>query len=130
MAAQGKDVYFITLRNLTLETRVQFRVASGDIRGGRTGTTESFSPSSSIFFRLVIIPPPPHAVCDSPDKATHYHTVGTKLGASSLTWNIVGFSLEDGRSLSLRNVGIYLQVHIALQPRTITSTKQKRNLSC
>jgi hypothetical protein len=27
--------------------------------------------------------PRPHDVCDSPDQATHYRTLGTKLGASS-----------------------------------------------
>jgi hypothetical protein len=27
----------------------------------------------------------PHAVCDSPDQAAHYHTLGSKLGGSSVT---------------------------------------------
>jgi hypothetical protein len=32
------------------------------------------------------------------------------------------FSLEHGGSMLLRNVGIYLRVHTALQPRRPTST--------
>jgi hypothetical protein len=32
------------------------------------------------------------------------------------------FRHEDGDSMFLRNVGIYLQVHAASQPRTITSS--------
>jgi hypothetical protein len=41
-----------------------------------------------VFLRVVrfspvsIIPPlPPHEVCDSPDQAAHYQTLGPKLGA-------------------------------------------------
>jgi hypothetical protein len=33
---------------------------------------------------------PPHEVCDSPEQAVHYHTLGTKLGASSLTRHLAG----------------------------------------
>jgi hypothetical protein len=40
---------------------------------------------------IITIPPllhthlsQPHEVCDSPDQAAHYHTLGTKLAASSL----------------------------------------------
>jgi hypothetical protein len=43
-----------------------------------------------LFPPLIIIPPllhthlsPPHEVCDSPVQAANYHTLGTKLGASS-----------------------------------------------
>jgi hypothetical protein len=46
---------------------------------------------------LIIIPPllhtrlpPPHEVCNSPDQGAHYHTLGPKLGASSLTWHLAG----------------------------------------
>jgi hypothetical protein len=44
------------------------------------------------FFPANIIPPllhihlsPPHEVCDSSYQAAHYHYLGPKLGASSLT---------------------------------------------
>jgi hypothetical protein len=33
---------------------------------------------------------PLHEVCDSPDQAAHYHVLGPKLGASSLTWHLAG----------------------------------------
>jgi hypothetical protein len=36
--------------------------------------------------------------------------------------NIKLFSSEDGSSMFLRNTGIFLQVHTALQPRRPTST--------
>jgi hypothetical protein len=32
----------------------------------------------------------PHEACDSPDQAAHYHTLGPKLGASSLTQHLAG----------------------------------------
>jgi hypothetical protein len=32
----------------------------------------------------------PHEVCDSPDQAAHYHALGPKLGASSLTRHLAG----------------------------------------
>jgi hypothetical protein len=32
------------------------------------------------------------------------------------------FSPEDGSSMFLRNFGVYLQIHTALQPRTLTTT--------
>jgi hypothetical protein len=32
----------------------------------------------------------PHEVCDSPDQAARYHTLGPKLWASSLTWHLAG----------------------------------------
>jgi hypothetical protein len=34
---------------------------------------------------------PPHEVCDSLDQSTHYHALGPKLGASSLTWYLLVF---------------------------------------
>jgi hypothetical protein len=51
---------------------------------------DRFSPISSVFPCQYIIPPllhlpPPHELCDISDQAAHYHTVGPKLGASSLT---------------------------------------------
>jgi hypothetical protein len=49
------------------------------------------------FSPVSIIPPllhthlsPPHVVCDSCDQAPHYHTLGPKLGASSLTRHLAG----------------------------------------
>jgi hypothetical protein len=30
----------------------------------------------------------PHKVCSRPDQAAHYHTLGPKLRASSLTWHL------------------------------------------
>jgi hypothetical protein len=33
---------------------------------------------------------PPHEVCDSSDQAEHYHTLGPKLGASTLTLHLAG----------------------------------------
>jgi hypothetical protein len=82
---------------LTVETAVQYRVTSSVVRRGRSGT-------GAVFLRFLqffpvnhqsIIPPllcihlsPPHEVCDSPDKAAHYHTLGPKLEAVSLTWHL------------------------------------------
>jgi hypothetical protein len=31
---------------------------------------------------------------DSPDQATHYHTLGTKLEASSLMWRLAGLGVK------------------------------------
>jgi hypothetical protein len=33
-------------------------------------------------------------VCDSPEQAAHYHTLGAKLGASSLTWHFAGLGVK------------------------------------
>jgi hypothetical protein len=83
---------------LTSETQVQSRM----IRGRRNNTLVGFLPSSSVFPLLIIIPPllhthlsPPHEVCDSPDQEAHYHTLGTKLGASSLTRHLTGFVVKS-----------------------------------
>jgi hypothetical protein len=50
---------------------------------------------------LIIIPPllhthlsPPHEVRDSPDQTAHYHTLGPKLGASSLTQHSAGLRVK------------------------------------
>jgi hypothetical protein len=53
------------------------------------------------FLLKTIIPPllhthlsPPQEECDSPDQATHYHTLGAKLGASSLTRHLAGLGVK------------------------------------
>jgi hypothetical protein len=73
------------------QCRAQSRMTSGEIHGGWSGTGADFSPSF-VFPPLIVIPPllhthlsPPHGVCDSHDRAAHYHTIGPELGASSLT---------------------------------------------
>jgi hypothetical protein len=86
----------------TAETRVQSRVTSSEIHGGRSGW--DYSRFVSQFFGaplLIIIPPllhthlsPPYEVCDSPDQAAHYHTLGPKLGAASLTRHLAGLGVK------------------------------------
>jgi hypothetical protein len=49
-----------------------------------------FSPVSIISPLLIIHLSPPHEVCDSPDQVAHYHNLGPKLGASSLTRLLAG----------------------------------------
>jgi hypothetical protein len=63
--------------------------------GSRSGTRAGF-PQVLRFSPASIIPPllqtrlsPPHDVCDSPDQAAHYHTLGHILEASSLTRYLV-----------------------------------------
>jgi hypothetical protein len=85
---------------------------------------DGFSLSSSVFPCQYIIPPllhtylsPPREVCSSPDQATHYHTLGPKLGASYLTrhwagteerspskfwWNLMSIVSEQFPSLILK----------------------------
>jgi hypothetical protein len=60
-----------------------------------------FSLSSLVLLLLVIIAPfvhsrlpLPHEVCGSSDQATHYHTLGLMLGASSLTRHLVGLGVK------------------------------------
>jgi hypothetical protein len=37
---------------------------------------------------------PPHEVSDSPDQASHYHTLSPKLGATSLTRYLTGLGIN------------------------------------
>jgi hypothetical protein len=73
---------------LTAEARVRARA---DPCGILVDNVARFSPSSSVF-PVNIIPPlfhihlsSPHEVCDSSDKAAHYHHLGPKLETSFLT---------------------------------------------
>jgi hypothetical protein len=76
----------------------------GDFKWHSCCTEWHWSSVFSEFFSfppLIIIPPllhthlsPPHAVCDSPDQATHYHTLGPMLGASSLTRHLAGLGVK------------------------------------
>jgi hypothetical protein len=54
-----------------------------------------------LFSLLVTIPPllpthlsSPHLVCDSSDQVAQYHSLGTKLGASSVTQQLAGFGMK------------------------------------
>jgi hypothetical protein len=84
---------------LPAETQVQSQVTLSEIRGGRSGTA-AISPIASVPL-LITIPPlvhtylsPPHEVHDSPDQAAHYHTLGPKLVASSLTRHLAGLGVK------------------------------------
>jgi hypothetical protein len=65
----------------------------------RRGNAACFSPSSSGFpcqHHSIIAshPSSPHPVCDSPDQAAHYHTLGPKLGASSVSRHLTGLGVK------------------------------------
>jgi hypothetical protein len=70
---------------------------------------EQFFSSKFLFFVLLITHlavlhnhlSPPHEVCDSPDVAAHYHTVGHMLGVSSLTVHLAGLGVKIFSLLSL-----------------------------
>jgi hypothetical protein len=77
-----------------MQTQVQSQVTSSKIHG-QSDTIAGFSQSTSVFLCVIIILPLlntclplPHNVCDNTNKAAHYHTLGLKLGASSLTWHL------------------------------------------
>jgi hypothetical protein len=44
---------------------------------------------------------PPHEVFDSPDQAAHYHIIGRKLGASSLTRHVAGLGVKASNIISV-----------------------------
>jgi hypothetical protein len=48
----------------------------------------------------ITVPPLLHAVCDSPDQTAHYHALGTKLGASSVTWSLVDLTVKVYKPLN------------------------------
>jgi hypothetical protein len=52
--------------------------------------------------------PPPHQVCDSPDQRVRYHTVGPRLGGSTLTG--ISWSRNKGSSFDVINVLAYFDV--------------------
>jgi hypothetical protein len=81
---------------VTAEALVRTRVTPCEICGGQSGTGTGFSHISAVC-PVSIIPPllhthlsPPHAVCDSSDQTAHYHALGPKLRASSLTRYLAG----------------------------------------
>jgi hypothetical protein len=82
----------VSRRPLAAEAWARTRVNPYGICGGQSGTGTGLSPSCSVFPCQYITPPllhtylsPPHEVCDSPDQAAIYHTLGPELGASFLT---------------------------------------------
>jgi hypothetical protein len=87
-------------RSLTAETGVNFRLTSCEIRGDRSGIEEGYLRASSLSSLLITPsllrshPSPPPEVCDSPDHAAHYHILGLKFWASSLTRKLSGYKLR------------------------------------
>jgi hypothetical protein len=82
------------------ETRFQSRVTSSAIHDGRSDSSRFFSEFFGFPLLIFILPllhthlSPPHEVCDSLDQTAHYHTLGPKLGASSLTGHLAGLGVK------------------------------------
>jgi hypothetical protein len=47
---------------------------------------------------------PPHEVRDSPDQAAHYHTLGPKLGASSMSRGLADLEVRAVYIILLSNI--------------------------
>jgi hypothetical protein len=83
-------------RPLTTEAPVHARVSPCGICGGQSATMAGFFseffdfPLSVSFHHCSILITPPHEVCNNSDQALHYHTLRSKLEASSLTQHLAG----------------------------------------
>jgi hypothetical protein len=94
----------IRCRLLTAKTLVRAQSNPCWFCGGPSGTGAGFSPFLCSPPLITISPflhthlSPPHEVCDSPDQAAHYHTLGAKLGASSLTQHLAGLGVKVSSS--------------------------------
>jgi hypothetical protein len=53
-----------------------------------------FPPLITILPQLHTQPSPPHEVCDSPDQAAQYHTLGGYLEPSPLTRHLAGLRVK------------------------------------
>jgi hypothetical protein len=73
----------------------------GKVALGQVFLRVLFSPASIIPPLLHIHISPPHEVSDSPDQATHYHTLGPKLGTSFLTQH---FGWKQSKESKKKNV--------------------------
>jgi hypothetical protein len=81
---RGQQQVARAISRVTRPSRVQCVVTSFQFRGAPSGT-EVVSPAITVLPLLHTHLSPLHEVCDSPDQAAHYHTVGTKFGVSPLT---------------------------------------------
>lgn len=82
---------------LTAQNRDQSRVTLSNFRDGRSGTRADSSSSSSAYaanHHSTIALDSSTQVCSSPGQATHYHTIGAKLGSSSLTQYLVALGVN------------------------------------
>jgi hypothetical protein len=74
---------------LTAEVLVRALASSCGICGRQSGTGTVFSPACLYSTIAPYSSTTAHEVCDSSDQAAHYHTLGLKLGALSLTQHLV-----------------------------------------
>jgi hypothetical protein len=77
---------------LTAEAWACAQVSLRGVCSGQSGTGQVFL--LLVTPMLHTHPAPPHKMCNSPDQAAHYHTLGPKLGASSVTWHFVGLRVK------------------------------------